>query len=415
MRIAYLDCFSGISGDMMLGALLDLGFPEAILREQLSRLPIEGYRIDVSPVRDHGIEAVQVKVMVEEDKQPHRHFGDIQKLIAKGGLTERARQLAEEIFLRLAQAEAVVHGVSVEKVHFHEVGAVDSIVDIVGVAIGIDFLGIEKCFVSDLPLGGGFVTCQHGVLPVPAPATVEILKDMRVKAHPAEMELVTPTGAAIASQLSEPGHPLLPPIRIEQVGYGAGSRRHEYPNLLRVIVGELEKAYEEDEVLLLECQVDDLQPEIYPYLMEKLLAAGAIDVCFIPVQMKKGRSGRLIQVFSEPQAQMPLAEILFSETTTLGIRWSRANRLKLARWHEKIDTAYGPISVKMVDGPGLKGPEIRPEFEACRQVATEKAIPLRKVYDEIQRASHLEKNPKDRFPQSDEKGRLSENGKQGNK
>ena len=256
------------------------------------------------------------------------------------------------------------------------------------------------------------------MLPVPAPATLEILKNMRfkaVKGHPPEMELVTPTGAAIAAQLTEPGHPPLPPLRVKQVGYGAGSRKHEYPNLLRVVVGELEKAYEEDEVLLLECQVDDLQPEIFPYLMEKLLGAGALDVCFIPVQMKKGRSGRIIQVFADPQEQMAMAEILFAETTTLGIRRSRVNRLKLSRWHEKISTQYGPISVKIVDGPGLQGPEIRPEFEACRQVAAEKAMPLRKVYDEILRSSFSEKTLKNRFPQSEEEGGFSENGKKGNK
>ncbi len=264
MKIAYLDCFSGISGDMTLGALLSLGFSEATLREGLAGLPISGYHIEISPQKHQGITATGVKVVVEEHKQPHRHFTEIQKILSDSSLSQRVRALAEEIFFRIAQAEASVHGVSVDEVHFHEVGAVDSLVDIIGVALGIEALGIEKCFVSSLPLGSGFVHCQHGMLPVPAPATVEILKKMRVKEHPVEMELVTPTGAAIAAVLAGSDHRALPPFRIHEVGYGAGSRQTDYPNLLRILVGEMIREYDEDDVLVMECQIDDVQAEVDP-------------------------------------------------------------------------------------------------------------------------------------------------------
>ncbi len=383
MKIAYLDCFSGISGDMTLGALLALGFTEAALREGLAGLPIGGYNIEVSAQKHQGIMATGVKVVVEEHKQPHRHFSEIRKILSDSSLPQRVRRLAEEIFLRIAQAEASVHGVPVDKVHFHEVGAVDSLVDIIGVALGLDALGIEECFVSSLPLGSGFVRCQHGLLPVPAPATVEILKGMRVKEHPAEMELVTPTGAAIAAVLAGSDHRTLPPLRIHNVGYGAGSRQEDYPNLLRILVGEKVRAYDEDKVLVLECQIDDMQPELYPYLMEKLLQAGALDVCFIPMQMKKGRAGILIQVLVEPEERLRIAEIIFMETTTLGIRASRADRIKLNRRPGQIKTPFGPIAIKIVDGPCLQGEEVRPEFEACKQVALEKDVPLRQVYDAV--------------------------------
>ena len=383
MRVAYLDCFSGISGDMTLGALLDLGFPESSLREGLAALPVGGYRIEITREERQGLEGTSVRVLVEEEKQPHRHYAEIKKILSESSLPERARHIASEIFERIARAEAHVHGTSVDKVHFHEVGAVDSIVDVVGVALGVDALDIQESYVSSLPLGGGFVRCSHGVLPVPAPATVEIVKGMRVKEHPVQAELVTPTGAAIASVLAGPGHPPMPPMRFEKVGYGVGDRDFDHPNLLRIFLGETAEGYEKDEVEVIECQIDDLQPEIYPYLMERLLQSGAIDVYLIPVQMKKGRSGFLVQVLADPSEGLRISEILFQETTTLGVRLSRRNRIKLSRRTCEVETSLGWIPAKWVEGPCLEGPEVRPEYEVCRQLAEEKGIPLRKVYDEV--------------------------------
>ena len=395
MRIAYLDCFSGISGDMMLGALLDLGFSEADLRKGLAQLPVGGYRLEVSRQERKGFGGVRVEVAVDEQGQPHRHYGQIQDMLAQSSLPEQARGLAQEIFQCLARAEARVHGIPEAEVHFHEVGAVDSIVDIAGVAMGVVALGIQKTYVSALPLGSGFVRCSHGLLPVPAPATAEILRGMRVLGHPVEAELVTPTGAAIAATLSAGDGSAPPPMRIERVGYGAGSRDHtELPNLLRVVVGETGSGYEHDEVRVLECQIDDLQPEIYPYLVERLLEAGARDVFLVPVQMKKGRPGILVQVLSDPVVDLGVLDVLFSETTTLGVRVSGAERIKLARRTETVETSLGPVAVKAVEGPALRTVELRPEFEECRRLAREKGLPLRAVYEEVLRSIHSRKPDK---------------------
>jgi len=392
VKIACLDCFSGISGDMMLGALLDLGLSEDALREELARLPLEGYTLEVSRQRRRGLEGTRVEVRVEEHRQPHRHYGEIRDLLEASGLAAAVKKTALAVFERLARAEALVHRTSVEHVHFHEVGAVDSVVDIVGTAVGLEALGIGRCFVSSLPLGGGLVACAHGILPVPAPATAEILKGMRVKDHPVQAELVTPTGAAIAAVLAGPGHPRPPALRLERVGYGVGGRDLECPNLLRILVGEAEPGCEEDEVQVFECQIDDLQPEIFPYLMERLLQEGVLDVYCVPIQMKKGRPGVLVQVIAEAGFDpLRVAAILFAETTTLGVRCSRAGRIKLSRRAGEIDTRYGPVAVKIVEGPGLRGPEIRPEFEACRRLAVREGLPLRAVYEEILMAADSSK------------------------
>jgi uncharacterized protein (TIGR00299 family) protein len=386
MKIAYLDCFSGISGDMMLGALLDLGFRESALREGLQALPLSGYQIRVSRESRHGMEGTRVEVDVDEPSQPHRHYASIREMLAAGGFSDNVRKTAEAIFERIAQAEARVHGVDVERVHFHEVGVVDSIVDVVGAALGLDALGIGQSYVSSLPLGGGFVRCSHGTLPVPAPATAELMKGMRVREHPWKAELVTPTGAAIAAFLAGPGHDPLPPVRFDKVGYGVGTRDGDYPNLLRVFLGGPSDGYESDEVQVLRCQMDDLQPELYPPLMDRLLKAGARDVFLVPVQMKKGRPGFLVEVIADPADQMTLSEILFTESTTIGIRISTGRRIKLRRRPGRVETALGPVDVKIVEGPCLASPEVRPEYESCRQAAGRSGVPLRSVYEEVARA-----------------------------
>lgn len=387
MRIAYLDCFSGISGDMMLGALLDLGLDEDRLREGLSALPLSGYRVEVSRESRQGMAGTRVQVIVDEASQPHRHYRDIRSLIDQSPLPDAIRELAGDIFQRVARAEATVHGVPEERVHFHEVGAVDSIVDIVGAALGLHALGIRRCYVSSLPLGGGFVRCAHGVLPVPAPATLEILKGMRVRDLAVEAELVTPTGAAIAAALAGPGHPAPPPMRVLGTGYGAGKRDLPHPNLLRVVLAEGAAGYEEDDVQVIETQMDDLQPEVYGHLMERLLQSGALDVYLVPVQMKKGRPGVLVRVIADPADTLRISELLFRETTTLGVRLSRSRRVKLQRRAGTVSTVFGPVQVKIVEGPCLEGPEVRPEYEACRRVAEANRVPLRAVYEEVYRAA----------------------------
>jgi pyridinium-3,5-bisthiocarboxylic acid mononucleotide nickel chelatase len=383
MKIAYLDCFSGISGDMMLGALLDLGFRERDLVEGLRGLPVSGYRIRVSRQSRQGLEGTRVEVDVDGEAQPHRHYGEIRRMLAGAALSERVRSMAGAVFERLARAEGRVHGVDPERVHFHEVGAVDSLVDVVGAALGLEALGVDRCYVSALPLGGGFVRCAHGVLPVPAPATAALLEGMRVREHPVAEELVTPTGAAIASWLAGPGHDPLPRARFEKIGYGVGARDGEVPNLLRVFLGERVDAYEEDDVLTLCCQMDDFQPELYPPLMERLLKAGALDVFLVPVQMKKGRPGFLVEVTACPADHLALAEILFAESTTLGVRVSSCRRIKLTRKQGTVNTSLGVVQVKVVEGPGLAGPEVRPEFESCLQAASRSGVPLRRVFEEV--------------------------------
>jgi hypothetical protein len=410
MHVAYFDCFSGISGDMTLGALLDLGFSESRLREGLSALPVGGYRIRVTREERQGLAGTSVHVLVEEEEQPHRHYAEIRRILEESSLPERVRGLAAEIFERIAQAEALVHGRPVEEVHFHEVGAVDSIVDIVGIALGMDALDIQKSYVSALPLGSGFVRCAHGVLPVPAPATVELVKGLRVKEHPVEAELVTPTGAAIASVLAGPGHPPLPPMRVQKVGYGVGDRDFDHPNLLRIFLGEPGEGYEEDEVEVIECQIDDLQPELYPYLMERLLKSGAIDVYLIPLQMKKGRSGFLVQVLAEPSDVLRVSEVLFRETTTLGVRLSRRNRIKLSRRTCEVETDFGWVPAKWVEGPCLDGPEVRPEYEVCRRVSEEKGIPLRKVYEQVVGATKTRMDQDRPKSKQTKKGKRTRNG-----
>jgi len=383
MKIAYVDCFSGISGDMMLGALVDLGFREEALVSGLAALPVSGYRIRVSRQTRRGVEGTRVEVHVDEPAQPHRHYGEIREMLAGAALSPGVRERAGAIFEQLARAEARVHGVEVDRVHFHEVGAVDSLVDVVGTALGLEALAIRDGYVSALPLGGGFVRCSHGTLPVPAPATAELLRGMRVAEHPWKEELVTPTGAAIARCLAGPAHPPLPPVRFERVGYGVGARDGAYPNLLRVFLGRREEGMEEDDVVVLRCQLDDFQPEFYPPLMERLLQAGARDVVLVPVHMKKGRPGFLVEVTALPADQLRLAEIVFAETTTLGIRVSPCRRIKLKRRAATVETALGHVQVKIVEGPGLDGAECRPEYESCREVAARTGVPLRRVFEEV--------------------------------
>ena len=389
--IAYFDCFSGISGDMTLGAFLDLGVPVEWLKDQLGRLPLAGFDICVDTVFRNGITAKSVRVQVEDDTTSRDH-AQIRSLIINSPLSSNIKQMSRDIFERIAQAEAVIHGCTVDQVHFHEVGGIDAIVDIVGTALCMDYLGIKTVIASHIPLGKGFVSCDHGTLPVPAPATLGILKGVPVYGTKIPHELVTPTGAAILVTLAG-SYGELPEMIIEKTGYGAGKRDIEsIPNLLRVIMGTgLESdtgqisALHKDTVVVLETCIDDMNPEVFGFLMDRLFEQGALDVYWIPVFMKKNRPGTLVQVLCRRNLKEVLMDCILSETSTLGIRYYNAKRCMLTRETVIMKTAYGEIQVKRITEPG-GSVRIVPEYEVCKTIALENKLPIRRVYDTIIRS-----------------------------
>ena len=395
MKIAYLDCFSGIAGDMLLGALVDCGVDLSALEQEVGRLEIKGIRWQREKVRRSMLMATRVVVTASPD-QPHRRYLEIVERIRSAGFSSRVEQQALGIFQRLGEVEASLHGWSLEQVHFHEVGAVDSIADIVGNCIGLELLGIEVVYCSPLNVGGGTVECSHGVLPVPAPATAELLKGIPVYSTTASAvspdgepgsrvinsELVTPTGAAIVSALARSFGPL-PAMKIGAVGYGAGNSDHPgLPNVLRVITGDaIEAEPGLERLLMLESNLDDMNPQLYGFFAERALAAGALDVFLTPVQMKKNRPGLLLSVLCRPELRETLMGLFFQETTTLGVRSHDVFRRALEREFMHVSTPYGKVRVKLSrqDGHLLN---FSPEYEDCRQLAQENAVPLRKVLQE---------------------------------
>jgi hypothetical protein len=381
MNCLYFDCFAGISGDMTLGALLDLGVPLAYLKEELKKLNLTGYQISVAKTRRRGIAGKRVLIKVDPHDHSHRSFRTIEALIRKSSLNAQVKELGSAIFQRLARAEAHVHQSKIADVHFHEVGAIDSIVDIVGSAICTDYLEVKTFFCSALPLGSGFVTCEHGTFPVPAPATLQLLKGVPVYAATPTGELVTPTGAAIVTTLVKAfGAP--PPMTISGIGYGAGSRDiPAIPNLLRVMLGESHSVQADEQVWVLEANIDDMNPEWAGFLMERLFAAGALDVIFIPAQMKKNRPGLLLQVICAEQQQPALLQIIFQESTTAGVRYHRTGRAVLQRSESTLKTRFGNLKVK-VFGSGVNA-VVAPEFEECKRIALQKGVPLKAVYAEV--------------------------------
>jgi len=401
MSLAYLDAFSGIAGDMMVGALLDCGLDIAALESELSRLPLEGYAIRRETRERSGIHATKFVVDLaggHAHTHPHEHahgeahgghghqrFRDIRAMIRESSLQPRVCELALQVFARLAEAEGKVHGVEPEDVAFHEVGAIDSIVDIVGTAWAIDALGIDDLVVSALPLGRGIVRAAHGPLPVPGPATIELLRGFPVRVEDGEWEMVTPTGAAIVAALARPG-PMPAGFVVDKIGYGAGdSEFTDRPNLLRVLLGKASAAVGSDLLVLLESNIDDLNPELYEHATTRLFAAGAVDVTLVPVQMKKGRPGVVLQVLAPPARRDDVVAVLFAETTTIGVRFHAVERLTLAREFAEVETAYGPVAVKIATGPG--GRTVAPEYESCRAAAVRHGVPLRRVYDAARRAA----------------------------
>lgn len=390
-KIAYFDCFSGISGDMTLGALLDCGLELAQLQEMLARLPLGGYRLEAARVTRYSLAGTDLRVLLDEDRSPpHRHLPEIAALIDKSALPGPVKERSRAVFTRLAEAEAAVHGTAVEEVHFHEVGAVDAIVDIVGSVAALHLLGIERLYCSPLPLGGGSVTAAHGILPLPAPATLKLLQQRRVPVYGREEtkhELVTPTGAAIVTALAERfGAP--PPFNLERVGYGSGKLDPGYANYLRIFIGtpRSPSALQRESLQIIEANIDDLNPEISGYLMERLFAGGAWDVYHTPVQMKKNRPAVKLTVLAPPQHLHGLMEIVFQESSTMGLRVLEAQKYILPRETVTVDTAWGPVRVKVADdgsGAGLR--HYAPEYEDCAGIARQRGLPLKTVFRAVER------------------------------
>ncbi|MFM7204996.1 MAG: nickel pincer cofactor biosynthesis protein LarC [Myxococcota bacterium] len=443
MKILYLDCFSGISGDMTLGALLELGLPLTLLEQELAKLGLAGYRLHAHPDRDGALAGMRLEVLLEPEEthahphghhehhhhhhdhhehhhdhdhehhdhdhehdhhhehehdhhehhehehhhhheHPHRAWKDIRLLIQNAPLSPRVRTLSLRIFEKLALAEARMHALPVDDVQFHEVGAIDSIVDIVGVAIGLDALGIDRVEVSPLPSSTGLVRCAHGLLPLPAPATLELLRGFEVYDSGRKVELVTPTGAAIVAALAERCGGM-PSFQIQAVGYGLGKRRgHAIPNALRAVIGVQGESSQHVQNLrelirVLEASLDDLQPQLLPPLMEKLLQQGALDVTIFPVQMKKGRAGQVVQVLCSPEKESLLLETLFKESTTLGVRMLTMEREVLERSWEAVQTPWGTVRVKLGKWLG-QTVNIMPEFEDCRTCAEKAGVPVKEVW-----------------------------------
>ena len=423
MRIAYLDCFSGISGDMFLGALVDAGVPFELLEETVLQLDI-GAKLEQSRVDRAGVSACKIDVLVRGQKDlpreefwkehqgegaPHgrahehheaRDLKHILRLISAATVSDRAKHTAIEIFNALGRAEAKIHNVPVEQVHFHEVGSEDAIVDVLCAAVGADVLGVEHFFSSPLNVGGGTVACAHGVMPVPAPATLELLTDVPIYSGELQKELVTPTGAAIVKVLVK-SFESRPPMKTEKTGYGAGARNFDrHPNVLRLSVGETIETTRHigepatsgarEEIAILEANLDDLNPQLIGYIAEVAFSMGALDVFTVPVQMKKSRPGTLLTLLAKPQDESKLREMIFRESSTLGIRVRREERYALPRRHQAISTPWGEVRMKIA-GNG-KALQYAPEYEDCRRIASEHAIPLKTVMQEAIRRYLDQKN-----------------------
>jgi pyridinium-3,5-bisthiocarboxylic acid mononucleotide nickel chelatase len=381
MKIAYFDCFAGISGDMTLGALIGAGADADRLRKGLAGLGVDGFAVEVGRRMAGPIEATDVRVILDDHHHPHhRRLGDILKIIQDADLSERVKQTAGGIFTRLAGAEGKVHGHSPEEVHFHEVGALDAIVDIVGTALCLEMLGWPRVVASPLPTFHGYAKGAHGTFPLPAPATAELLVGVPWRKLDIEGELVTPTGAAIIRQIAS-GFGALPAMKVERIGYGAGKSTFGIPNALRVMIGEETAAASPAEsVTVIETNIDDLNPQFYETAMERLFAAGALDVFLTPIQMKKNRPGTLLSVICDADKAESMAEIVLAETSTFGVRISRWDRICLERRWKEIATEFGTIRIKIGAKNG-RTITASPEYEDCKRAAAEHGVPVRRVHE----------------------------------
>lgn len=393
MKIAYFDCFAGISGDMILGALVDAGLDWEQLKADLSELPVEGYQLEMKKVQKHGIAGTKIKVAVEHQHE-HRHLSDIRRIIMDSALPDPVKSDSLKIFGRLAEAEAKIHQTTPDHVHFHEVGAVDAIIDIVGAACGFWRLGFDKIYSSALHTGNGWTKSAHGVIPVPAPATMELLRAVPVYSKGIEKELVTPTGAAILTTFCRDFGPM-PALRIEQTGYGAGDYDLEIPNLLRVCIGRpwaennshqagsgKGNEIHQGNAMMMEANIDDMNPEFYDYLMAKLLQAGAMDVFLQNIQMKKNRPATMVCILIKPEQAEKFSRIVFEETTSLGVRVYPVTKYRQPYEIVSVDTPLGPAKVKVVRAQE-KIINIAPEYEDCRSLAEQHNVPLKNVYEQV--------------------------------
>jgi pyridinium-3,5-bisthiocarboxylic acid mononucleotide nickel chelatase len=383
MRIAYGDLIGGVSGDMFVAALLDLGLPLSLLESELRKISTLRFKLKISRKRVQTIRATQFHV-IGAPNEPSRSWKDIRGLIERSRLAPEVKDAGIDIFTRLAQAESKIHGVAVDKVHFHEVGATDSIIDIMAAAIGVRELGIDVLHFSRIPLGRGIVRSRHGPLPVPGPATLELLKGLPVHGVSVESETVTPTGAAIVRTLGkEFGEQ--PPMIVEKIGYGAGQKDFtERPNLFRLVLGAPDLTSQREEMLVLETNIDDMNPQLYDHVMDRLFDAGARDVFLSSIQMKKNRPATLLTVICEPLRRGEIEQIVFQETSTIGVRCYAVSRTILKRKTKKVKTRFGDVMVKIIEQPdGSK--RAAPEYDDLKRIAAAKKIPMKQLYDEVMR------------------------------
>lgn len=406
MKVLYYDCFCGISGDMNLGALLDLGVDEVYLRRELSKLTLDvEYELQIKQDNKKGISGTRVDVILKNEIHVHKHHQHhheaqvemasdnghthpvhrnlkaIEYIIINSNLDDKVKTLSLAIFMKVAEAEAKVHGKPLYEVHFHEVGAVDSIIDIVGAAVCLDYLKVDKIMASSVQLGGGFVKCAHGIIPIPAPATVEILKNIPVKSGIVPFETTTPTGAAILAANVDVFTEHMD-FSIEKVGYGIGHRELEIPNVLRVYLGYEERSDRKDGQSILETNIDDMNPELYGYIEEKLFAQGALDVFKTAISMKKGRAATKLSVLVADEQEESVLGVIFRETTSIGVRKYKVEKIMLSSDFVKVNIPYGSVTVKNAYYQGEKV-KYKPEYEDCKRIASEKNIPIARVYQEV--------------------------------
>jgi uncharacterized protein (TIGR00299 family) protein len=377
-RIAYADCFSGVSGDMFLGALVDAGLELDYLQSELAKLDLKNFTLKSYKKLERTLSATRLEIESEEP-ETDRTWQTIRKLISQSGLSEAVKEKSLQVFTCLAEAEGKIHKRSADEIHFHEVGGLDSLIDIIGSVIGLEFFGIKYLVTSPLPMPRGWVRCRHGLLPLPPPAVCEILTDLPVYGAEIDQELVTPTGAALVKTLSRDFGPF-PAMHITKIGYGAGSKTlpGDIPNLFRLVIGTAKTVSESQEVEIIETNLDDWSPESYPYLCEQLFSLGALDVSLFPIHMKKGRPGFQLQVITDPARGLQIKTCILTETTAIGLRFRREDRMTLPRQKGTVQTDWGPVEVKRVETPA--GFVLYPEYEDCRRVALENRVPLKEFY-----------------------------------
>jgi uncharacterized protein (TIGR00299 family) protein len=394
MTVLYFDCFSGAAGDMILGSLIDAGVPLEEVRRALGTLAIEPDLVWTERVNRAGVAATKFCVKGEdagEHAHPHRHLAGVYKLVDGSALSKAGKARAKELFERLGRAEAEIHGTTMEKVHLHEVGALDSIIDIVGAVFALEYLGVEQVVSSPLNVGSGTVRAAHGVYPVPAPATLRLLEGAPIYAGHQQAELVTPTGALLVSSYAKEYGPV-PAMRVQKIGYGAGTRDFkETPNVLRVMLGESDGAALAQTVVVIECEIDDMNPQIYGVLMDRLLGEGALDVFYTPVQMKKNRPGTLLTIIAPPNRRERLTATVFTETTSIGLRYREMTRECLERETVSVDTPFGAVRFKLARRAGAIV-NASPEFEDCARIARELGLPLKDVQAAAMKA-YLDRDP----------------------